>query len=602
MTVGTQVLGGAGVGGQAEVAVPPRVFEAPGPGSWALDAEHCERPHSRWVAELFPPLYTEGFRAGMAHYGALLDTIEMRLVNGFAYMAPRPVGAPPDAKGTPPAVLVWLLVRLHPELRRRVRRAAEVFRTRLWRQDTQEFFDQVMPACIARFEAVQALRLEELDDEALVAHLEAMVRDLEAQIRDHFFRGSAPMLPVGDFVVHARDWTGCTAEEAIALLSGYSPYSVEAVDEVATVAAAVAADADARALLEGAGQEKGAAQAALDGVIARGGAAGVALARWLDRVGQRIVTGHDVAELRGVEMPELLVATIRAQLAAPARESVQAETDAATARLRARVPEADRARFDALLEEARFVHPMRDAHSVIDFWALGLARRSLLEAGRRLAARGRLTEAEHVVDLTQAEVIALLRGGAGPTPEEVAAHVAWRTEHTMQDAPPFLGPEPAPPPAVDLLPPAAARAARAIGVYMELMFAPDSGPSGGSGNGASSARIGRTAAVAPVVRGTPASSGRHIGTARLVLTPADFSKVQKGDVLIARITTPAYNVLLPLLGAVVTDRGGLLSHPAIVSREYRIPGVVGARDATARIPDGARVEVDGDAGTVRVLS
>jgi pyruvate,water dikinase len=100
----------------------------------------------------------------------------------------------------------------------------------------------------------------------------------------------------------------------------------------------------------------------------------------------------------------------------------------------------------------------------------------------------------------------------------------------------------------------------------------------------------------------PASGGKCVGTARVVLTPTDFSKVSAGDVLVARITTPAYNVLLPLLGAVVTDRGGVLSHAAIVSREYGIPGVVGARDATTRIPDGARVEVDGDAGTVRVLA
>jgi pyruvate,water dikinase len=86
-----------------------------------------------------------------------------------------------------------------------------------------------------------------------------------------------------------------------------------------------------------------------------------------------------------------------------------------------------------------------------------------------------------------------------------------------------------------------------------------------------------------------------------VLTPSDFSKVAQGDVLVARITTPAYNVLLPLLGAVVTDRGGLLSHPAIVSREYGIPGVVGTREATGRIADGVRVRVDGDAGEVTVL-
>jgi phosphohistidine swiveling domain-containing protein len=59
--------------------------------------------------------------------------------------------------------------------------------------------------------------------------------------------------------------------------------------------------------------------------------------------------------------------------------------------------------------------------------------------------------------------------------------------------------------------------------------------------------------------------------------------------------------VLPLLGALVTDNGGLLAHAAIVSREYGIPGVVGSRDATTIIPDGSRVRVDGSAGEVTVL-
>jgi rifampicin phosphotransferase len=59
--------------------------------------------------------------------------------------------------------------------------------------------------------------------------------------------------------------------------------------------------------------------------------------------------------------------------------------------------------------------------------------------------------------------------------------------------------------------------------------------------------------------------------------------------------------VLPLLGALVTDSGGLLSHAAIVSREYGIPGVVGTRDATTLIHDGALVRVDGAAGAVEIL-
>ena len=66
-------------------------------------------------------------------------------------------------------------------------------------------------------------------------------------------------------------------------------------------------------------------------------------------------------------------------------------------------------------------------------------------------------------------------------------------------------------------------------------------------------------------------------------------------------TSEAFNILLPLLGAIVTDSGGLLSHSAIVAREYGIPGVVGTREATEVIGEGARVRVDGDSGEVTVL-
>ena len=75
----------------------------------------------------------------------------------------------------------------------------------------------------------------------------------------------------------------------------------------------------------------------------------------------------------------------------------------------------------------------------------------------------------------------------------------------------------------------------------------------------------------------------------------------QGDVLVTPATTEAFNILLPLLGAIVTDAGGLLSHAAIVSREYGIPGVVGTREGTGLIPDGAQVRVDGDKGEVTVL-
>jgi pyruvate,water dikinase len=110
-----------------------------------------------------------------------------------------------------------------------------------------------------------------------------------------------------------------------------------------------------------------------------------------------------------------------------------------------------------------------------------------------------------------------------------------------------------------------------------------------------------TPSAAEELSGLAVSRGVVEGTARLVASPEDLAKIQPGDILVSATTSPAINVVLPLIGGIVTDRGGVLCHAAIVSREFGIPGVVGTRVATAKIPDGARVRVDGDAGRVEVI-
>jgi len=134
------------------------------------------------------------------------------------------------------------------------------------------------------------------------------------------------------------------------------------------------------------------------------------------------------------------------------------------------------------------------------------------------------------------------------------------------------------------LPPPMARLMAALGTAMGEMFA-----------------VSDEAHEAMVIRGLGASSGTREGTVRRVAGPSDFDRIQQGDVLLTEATTEAFNILLPLLSAIITDSGGALSHAAIISREYGIPGVVGTRDATVRIADGTRVRVDGDEGTVTVL-
>ncbi|MCU1630984.1 MAG: phosphoenolpyruvate synthase [Pseudonocardia sp.] len=104
-----------------------------------------------------------------------------------------------------------------------------------------------------------------------------------------------------------------------------------------------------------------------------------------------------------------------------------------------------------------------------------------------------------------------------------------------------------------------------------------------------------------VLRGTGASAGRVVATARVLAGPQDFGRMRPGDALVASIATPAWTSLFAMAAAVVTDIGGPLSHSSIVAREYGIPAVLGTGAATRRISDGARIRVDGDAGTVTLV-
>lgn len=98
--------------------------------------------------------------------------------------------------------------------------------------------------------------------------------------------------------------------------------------------------------------------------------------------------------------------------------------------------------------------------------------------------------------------------------------------------------------------------------------------------------------------GTPGSRGAATGPARTVQGPQDFTRVRLGDILICPFTDPAWTPLLRIVAGVITETGGALSHAAIVAREHCIPAVLGVPGATAAIPDGSIVTIDGTAGTV----
>ena len=110
----------------------------------------------------------------------------------------------------------------------------------------------------------------------------------------------------------------------------------------------------------------------------------------------------------------------------------------------------------------------------------------------------------------------------------------------------------------------------------------------------------KQAAGSATMRGIAASAGRYTGIVRVIHDESEFDKIQPGDVLVSPVTSPVWSVIFPSVGALITDMGGILSHPAIITREYRVPAVVATGNATSLLKDGQTVTVDGDSGYVEI--
>jgi phosphohistidine swiveling domain-containing protein len=533
-------------------------FHAPGPGYWDRDAVHFPRPLTRYWAEVHPVPFARGFAEFATSYGMLIGGLEMAYVNGVGYKQMRPV---PEE-----------------EVPLRFDNAEAVFAEQLWRKQLANWDEKVKPASIKAHLDLQGVDPDALSDGDLAVYL-GRCRDHHGEmIYQHMRHTAAALVPTGDFLAHVGDWTGIAQAELLGLLRGSAPVSAGASEQLTALMNAIEEDPRARELLDSEGDPA----AVLDELRALDGTTGAAVRGYLDLVGHRLLDGFDISNPYALELPDALVRAIRA---AADETDGASNVDEQIAGVRDRVPDEHRDEFDRLLEEARLTYRIRDERGVFsDIWAAGLMRRAALAAGRRAAATGRIHEPIHMIDAGLSEMQALVTGG-GPSADELAARAEQRASLDMDAVPYSFGDPPPPPPDPSGLPPGVGRLMRATGIAMAEVF--------GSSEAAHDEDL---------LRGLAASPGVYEGPARRITGPFEFDRIAKGDVLVTVSTSEAFNILLPLLGAIVTDAGGLLSHSAIVAREYGIPGVVGTRDATDRIPDGARVRVDGTAGEVTVLA
>ena len=228
------------------------------------------------------------------------------------------------------------------------------------------------------------------------------------------------------------------------------------------------------------------------------------------------------------------------------------------------------AQFEELLGHARRIGPLTEVHNYwIDRRAQSVLRRFAMRVGGRLADIGVIAAPADVLFLHRDEVPRLLREG-GAVRELVesrrAEYTHWSTVRPPRKVGKTSDPEPS----------GAANADRFEGRRIE-------------------------STVADEIRGTGASAGIARGPARLTLTQEDFGAVQPGDIIVCPSSNPAWVPLFAIAGGLITNTGGVLSHAAVVAREFALPAVVGTFDATTRIADGRLVEIDGTTGIVRLL-
>lgn len=546
-------------------------FDPPGPGPWQQDQAHLPRGFSPLLQDLYPPQAMKGFAETFARWGALLDGLAWGLVNGFPYHQPQPFDLPgPDGPMAPEAI--------GAEIGRRAAVAEAAFANKIWRGVLERWDNELKPAAVARHRELGDVELTGLDDDELREHVDACIEHMRNMAYlHHRFNGSA-VIPTADFALQVAGWVGQDPILLFGVFDGHSPASGVVSPELAPAVEALRADAKARERLCAAG-EPGAILDQLRAEVPE-------VDEYVRSIGFRLVDGFDVLNLTTGECPQIVLGRLAAGLDVEPDEA-RRRADQLAESLRVRVPEEHRAAFDELLAEGRHAYRLRDERGLYsDISAIGLLRLALLECGRRLANTGRLVARADIFELHEDELAGVLAGADAPTAEELADRAERRRALMDAGAPRHLGPPPPEPPPLDQLPPSLARVMAAIGFGIDGILGELDAPAGTDDH----------------VVGIPGNSGVYEGTVHIVENIDDLLTLEDGDVLVAKTTGEAFNSMIHLVGAIVTDHGSFSSHAAIVARECGFPAVVGCVNATSRLVEGQRVRVDGATGQVDVLT
>ncbi len=557
----------------------------PPPGYWVRNADHQPQPTTPMNNSVFRAHQRTGAMRMFDDYGLLIERVDVQDIGGWEYIRMVPVGGSEGPEL--PNWLMWLLVRIVPMIRRRIKLSEEAIRTDRPGHSVRRWYDEFRPDLVVRIGELRDVDLDQLSDRELEDHLEAINALFgktfgEAGVIRHL---SCAFI-LYDLVVTCRELLGWDEQKAFDLVVGTSNKSTEPARRLFELTQLVKARPTIRKLIE----------ETENGAVARLRAADEeftsAFDSYLKEYGCRALR-YEVAEPTLAEMPDLVLELIRGQIATSfdpttteALLSQRRMEAAAQARGLLAARPVELARFNRVLERAERAYPIREEN---EFYCVSmpvaLLRYAVLELGERLAERGVLGQRDDVFYLSIDEARAALSSG-NDMRAPVKRRKGERAWAAANPGPPSFGQEPGDPPSLNFLPPEARLAMEVLMWYFD--------PSGED-----NAPLQTNQSGSPL-RGTAVSAGEYTGLVRVIMNEGEFHKLQPGDILVCPTTSPVWSVLFPSIGALVTDTGGMLSHPAIIAREYRVPAVVATGNATELLRDGQIVTVNGSAGTVIV--
>jgi phosphohistidine swiveling domain-containing protein len=528
---------------------------------WTHDRMHWPDPLPLLFFDLLPE---EGFNAAFAHYDVPMQSRGTR-VNSYLYNAMAPIPLPPE------------------EMQAKGKSAEEKIGAAMARLD--ELWATAWLPEIKRHQAFwDGFDRRGASNAALLTHLDETVDRLARLWELHFLIVLPSYLPVSQLDELYQEIFGKEgAFDAYRLIQGLDNKTVEAGRELWTLSRRALDVPSVKTLLE--------TTAAAEVIPAlerssEGRAFLADLRAYVEAYGQRGQSFATLTDVSWIEDPTPAIKSLKDLVGQPGRDfdaeraGLAAEREQAIAAARERLqgyPQAVREQFEFLLRAASVGVALSEDHNFwIDYSSTYKARRVFLEVGRRLAEAGALDRATDFPHLTLDEI--KVAAAALPAAIDHRAIVAERKAEMARwatvQAPPAIGTPPPGPPPDDAF---GRFAAKFFGVPPPASTAPSE------------------------LKGAPGSPGTVRGTARVIRSLADAVRLGKGEILVAETTAPPWTPLFATAAAVVTDTGGILSHCAVVAREYGIPAVVGTGRATTAIEDGQPVEVDGDAGLVRLL-